>query len=183
MLSKEYAGRPNATKALGGSGWFWVEFESQREFNRTVDEGWPDDGGRAAVPLSMGSTSDMLSFQRRIKKTLVEQLFSPAFRKSGRHDSNMRLLRPKRSALARLSYAPMALKTFCLLQSDTRSDLRVRISSSGDCSGTSAAKPESSSRNSVGLLGFSFEKTKSGSFCLSLGLDLENSALIYGLSA
>jgi hypothetical protein len=42
------------------------------------------------------------------------RLVWPAFllvKMSGRHDSNMRLPRPKRGALARLSYAPVAMLT------------------------------------------------------------------------
>ncbi len=43
------------------------------------------------------------------KKTLRNNLVSQGFHQSERQDLNLRPLRPERSALARLSYAPMGL--------------------------------------------------------------------------
>ena len=58
----------------------------------------------------------------------VDVIRSPCYErtyKSGRHDLNMRPLRPERSALARLSYAPilgLRYRAFC--QSRMRASLR-----------------------------------------------------------
>ena len=55
---------------------------------------------------NMTDDSDVI----RTRKNPGKDRVSRGFFESGRHDSNMRLLRPKRSALARLSYAPMRFR-------------------------------------------------------------------------
>ena len=79
-------------------------------------------------------------------------------KKSGRHDSNMRLLRPKRSALARLSYAPIVVNMSEQLIDDHLHNLATQrlFGPAGHADGESSDVflqfPESATRKSIEFL-------------------------------